>query len=79
MIALLARRLVVGVSRRLLATPTTVNLFVELEEGRVDPAMFPGWSSLGSSVSCLVRASERRAHSPRWAATGHVGRRAFRS
>jgi H+/Cl- antiporter ClcA len=39
---LAAAGLVVGVSRKLLGTPTSVNLFAELEEGRVDPRHVPG-------------------------------------
>src|SRR5688500_10922553 len=43
MVAVLAAAgLVVGLSRKFMGTPTSVNMFAELEEGRVDPHHVPG-------------------------------------
>jgi H+/Cl- antiporter ClcA len=57
MVAVLAGAgLAVGLSRRLLGSPSTINLFTELEEGRVDPHHVPsvlvtGFLSLLSGAS----------------------------
>lgn len=57
MVALLAAGgLVVGLTRRFLHTPTSVNMFTELEEGRVDPhhvlpVAVTGFASLASGAS----------------------------